>query len=285
MELVPLSKYTERKRLLLVQVNADHREEGVIITIPVNTPIATNKSERDFFEKNPSNNGLWRWAAGGIGIIAQLYDAKVLLTLHRCEGAPSYQYHNTVSSGLSCSVKELFYPLVTAWRQALEELCIVTLDRIICPIPVTDHFGISFEFSDLARSTANLFPELAKKKLLKVKSPFHPLRGERKLTVTSGDESVTTEGLIVFDEGVKGIDILKAIVVPVPCTLAELTVYDGETTGNGHPLNRRVNALLLDENFKPTGKMVASWVRGERVSIDPKSAPQTPVFKALCDAL
>lgn len=280
-----LKEFTERHAFLLAQVQATQTNGIVRIDIPADAPIATNKETRHSMEFAPENKGKWRWPAGGVGIILKLRDANVLLTLHRDKGAPSYGGHDTLSSGLGSSIREMLYPLETAWREGAEELCIVTPDSVICPIPETDHFGFGLELTEVTRGTANLFPELTNKPVTDVTTSFLPLSGERQVVITYAGKTRTTSGLVVFDPNANGIDLLKVVVVPVDCSLADLTVYDGELAGK-NPLNRRVNAYELDENFRPTGNIVASWLRGDRIESDTMSSnPMTPVLKSVYDAL
>lgn len=279
-----LKQLTERHAFLLAQVQATQTDEEVVIDIPIDTPIATNKESRRSLEFAPENKGKWRWPAGGVGIILKLRDANVLLTLHRDKGAPSYGGHDTLSSGLGASVREMLYPLETAWREGAEELCIVTPDAVLCPIPETDHFGFGLELTDVTRGTANLFPELAVKPVADTVATFLPLKDERQVTIRYAGKTRTASGLVVFDPGCNGIDLLKAVVVPVDCSLADLTVYDGELAG-AKPLNRQVNAYALDEDLRPTGTIAASWVGGKRVETGTMSNPMTPVLKSVYDAL
>lgn len=280
-----LNQLTERRSFLLAQVQVTETSELVTINVPLDAPIATNKESRKWMEFDPENNGKYKWPAGGVGVILKLTDTQVLLTLHRDSGAPSYGGHDTLSSGLGSSVREILYPMETAWREGAEELCIVTPDAVICPIPETDHFGFGFELTEVARSTANLFPELASRPVVDVPVSFLPLRGERNLVINYAGKTRQTRGLVAFDPGSNGIDLLKAIVVPVNCSLADLRVYDGELAGT-KLLNRQVNACELDKNFRPTGNTIASWVGGERIEVEgSKQSPMTPVLKTFHDAL
>lgn len=279
-----LDRFTERHAFLLAQVQATQTDTDVTIDIPADALIATNKASRHFLEIDPSNKGVWRWPAGGVGMILKLHDCNVLLTLHRDKHAPSYNSHDTLSSGLGSSVREFLYPLETAWREGAEELCIVTPDGIVCPIPETDHFGFGLELTDVTRSTANLFPELAQKPVIDTVASFLPLKGERRVTVRYAGKMRQSSGFVVFDPNCNGIDLLKAVVVPVDCALADLTVYDGELAGQ-KPLNRQVNAYVLDDDFRPVGTIAASWVGGQRVDTGSMSNPMTPVLKAFYDAL
>lgn len=279
-----LKQFTERHAFLLAQVEAQATDTDVVIAIPSDALIATNKESRRFIEFDPSNKGTWRWPAGGIGMILRLVDCNVLLTLHRDKGAPSYGGHDTLSSGLGSSVREMLYPLETAWREGAEELCIVTPQGIICPIPETDHFGFGLELTEVTRGTANLFPELADKPVIDTVASFLPLKDERQVTIRYAGKMRQARGLVVFDPGCNGIDLLKAVVVPVDCALADLTVYDGELAGT-KPLNRQVNAYVLDDALRPTGTIAASWVGGNRIDTGSMGNPMTPVLKNVYDAL
>ncbi len=283
-----LNHFTERRSFLLAQVNATETSGDVTIDIPQDALVATNKEGRKFFEADPMNKGIYRWPAGGVGLILELNDANILLAIYRDKDAPSYGGHDTLSSGLGSSVRELLYPLETAWREGAEELCITTPDSVICPIPENDHFGFGIELSEVVRGTANLFPELIEKKVVDVATTFLPLRGEREIIINYAGKQRRSRGLVVFDAGCNGIDIIKAVVVPVNCSLSELKVYDGEL-GSGskpEPLNRRVNAYALDGNFRPLGGgIIASWIRGERVETETKQNPMTPVLKVFYEAL
>lgn len=280
-----LNQLTERHAFLLAQVQATATDTDVVIDVPPDALLATNKASRRYIEFDPSNKGTWRWPAGGIGLILQLVDCNILLVLHRDQGAPSYGGHDTLSSGLGSSVREFLYPLETAWREGAEECCIVTPDGIICPIPETDHFGFGLELTDITRSTANLFPELANKPVIDTVASFLPLKGERRVTIHHAGKTRQISGLVVFDSNCNGIDLLKAVVVPVDCALADLTVYDGELAGT-KPLNRQVNAYVLDDDFRPIGTIAASWVSGQRVDTGSMDAnPMTPVLKSFYEAL
>ena len=284
MTAITLASLTERRAFLLAQAQASLSEGLVTIDIPVDAPIATNKESRKAFEI-PNNDGKWRWPAGGVAMIIKLTDAQVLLTLHRDKGAPSFAGHDTLSSGLGSSVREMLYPLETAWREGAEELCIVTPKHIVCPIPATDHFGFGLELTDVTRCTANLFPELRDKPIVDIATNFLALPGEKKVVINYAGKTRFAQGLVVLDPGTNGIDVLKAVAVPVDCSLDDLTVYDGEVNGVGGPLDRQVNALELDEYLRPTGKILVSWVRGKRVPVETKVNPMTPVLKAVYDAL
>jgi hypothetical protein len=279
-----LDQITERHAFLLAQVQATATDTDVIIDVPSDALVANNKASRRFIEFDPSNKGKWRWPAGGVGIILQLVDCNVFLTLHRDKGAPSYGGHDTLSSGLGSSVREFLYPLETAWREGAEECCIVTPDGIVCPIPETDHFGFGLELTEVTRGTANLFPELAGKPIIDTVASFLPLKDERQVTIRYAGKMRQARGLVVFDPNCNGIDLLKAVVVPVNCALADLTVYDGELAGQ-KPLNRQVNAYALDDDFRPIGTIAASWVSGQRIEAGSMTNPMTPVLKSLYEAL
>ena len=178
-----LAQLTERHAFLLAQVQATEAGNTVRIDIPADALVATNKATRHSLEFASENKGKWRWPARGVGMILKLADANVLLTLHRDKGAPSYPGHDTLSSGLGSSVREMLYPLETAWREGAEELCIVTPDAILCPIPETDHFGFGLELTEVTRGTANLFPKLADKPVVDVATSFLPLSGERQVVI------------------------------------------------------------------------------------------------------
>lgn len=283
--MMTLKDHTERHAFLLARVAASISDSAITIDIPEDAPIAINKATRKEFESDRNHPGMFRWPAGGIGVILKLHDGQVLLTLHRDEAAPSYALHDTLSSGLGSSVRELLYPLETAWREGCEELCVVTPDHIVCPVPATDHFGFGLELTEVTRSTANLFPELRDKPVVDVTAEFLPLEGEKKVVINYKGKTRQAHGLMVVDMGTNSIDIIKAVVVPVDCTLNDLAVYDGEVGGGNKTLNRRVNALELDENFRPTGKVAVSWVHGKRVAFETVLNPMTPVLRAVYNAL
>jgi hypothetical protein len=281
-----LSQLTERHAFLIAQVEASATETTVTIDIPKDALIATNKVSRRNLEQYRGTSPKWRWPAGGIAMIVECLDARMLLTLTRDKAAPSYAGHDTISSGLGGAVRELLYPLETAWREGAEELCIVTPEHVICPIPATDHFGFGLELSEVTRGTANLFPELSQKPIIDTTVQFLALKGERRVVINYLGKTRQTEGLVVFDPGTCGIDIIKATVVPVHCTLSELAVYDGEIGGNSKPLDRQVNAIELDRDFRPTGRCIASWMKGERVSrVDDTANPMSPVLRSVYAAL
>jgi hypothetical protein len=279
-----LRQLVERRAFLLALVDAIETPTGVEIDISDDAPVAVDKATRNLFERDPSCAGKWRWSAGGGGLILALRDANLLLTIHRDSGAPSYAGHDTLSSGLSSSTTELMYPMQTAWRECVEELCVVAGETILCPVPDVDHFGFGDDLDEVTRSTANLFPELRTLAVKNEVARFLTLPGERDLTIRFRGRTRTTRGLIAFDPGTRGIDLLKAVVLRVDLPLDEVRVYDGETSG-GKSLDRQVNAVLLDDGFRPTGRTVASWKRGERIAVAEKSAPMTPVLASFMEAL
>lgn len=101
-----------------IDIDEENRTLRVKILDLVN-PI-TEKNGRKELEAS----GKWRWAAGGCAYVLELSDMKVLVTIFRDGGAPSYPLHNTLSSGLSACLEELFNPKLTALREALEEILI-----------------------------------------------------------------------------------------------------------------------------------------------------------------
>lgn len=252
----------ERRAFLLASTNEVSVSEKLINVIVDDNPIvATEKTARRFLEID--NKNVWRWPAGGTMIILNLTDAQIGLTVHKDSGSPSYANHDTIGAGLGSTREEILYPLRTALREGLEEIVILTPDGVVVPILEEDHFGFSLEIESILRDSAKLHN--IKSAFFSAPAKYLNLLEEKVIQTSWRGISTNCRALVNFDKAVNGIDLLKVIVVNIPYELKEIAVYDGEVIGGSNLLNRQINAYEMSGN-KPTGRIIASWQSGQKMT-------------------
>lgn len=262
----------ERQDFLVVRVEMELKGNIFHIFVPENENALTafNKGTRFWLERHGENKGYWRWPAGGCALFVQCSDGKeALLTVYRSSSAPVNPNTETIGSGLGTNENEIAFPLRTAVREGVEEIIMVAKDQIFYPEITNDFFGFNIELQAIARTGARLFPEFRDAKTKAVSSKFIKFPDSRIIRVHWRGEEYTTNALFNIKENIRGLDVLTALKIKLPCGLDELVCRDGEVAG-GNPLDRSIRAYeVLDGRI--TGKVIASWENGK--SINP---PETP---------
>lgn len=275
----------ERRSFLLIPLESiEEKSESIKIGISDDPQVAFNKASRRILEFEIKK---WRWPAGGAAIILELLNGKrSLLALHRDPRAPTYAGHNTLSSGLGCSIEEMLDPTLIV-REGIEEFVIQTPQGIIYP-KFNDNSFPALNFKSISKDGASLRPETEKLPLIgAASSVLKGLPGEKEVQVNWRKKTYISHGLILLDPNVNGIDVLSVIVIKVKAnSWKDLKIYDGEVLGDGNLLNRTVHAYELDENLRPTGRISAGWKSGKLFTLPEETKfPQTPVLKFILDQL
>lgn len=279
----------ERKNFLIVRAEIDESPEDsgrLTVKVEDEAPVGYNKETRFWLERNAINHGYWRWPAGGCAILAEFADnIKALLTVYRDAGAPTNANTETIGSGLGANETEIAYPLRTALREGIEEIIITDKHSIFYPLLHDDLFGFNLEIRSIALGGKLIFNEFHNHHAVGI--PAHQLEfpGKTKVSVEWRGETYTTYALINKKPNIRGLDVLTAIEVKLPCTLKEITLRDGEIAG-GNPLDRPIRAYEV-ANGRVTGKVLAAWEHGKRsdppVNLWP--AKLNPNLKTIIDAM
>lgn len=276
------------RQFVLVLADMEQDSEGnTKVSVLPDSQIAITGAGRRQFE---TQKKYWRWAAGGAFMILELKDCTVGLTRYRDKGAPSWGDHYTLGSGLSADLDEVFHPLRLALREGVEEFLIVTPQGRVVPRLE----GGEYEKLVMATAVANWtltdgvtgLPEIfSVPKAYIAPAQLLKLPQECELNVSLGDMGSISRGLLVVDEGTRGIDILTVMKVDLsPFSLEEIAVLDGETNREGKPLNGEVVCFLIEEGkFRWTTAM--GFQNGCKINPSSRSRNATPVLRAVIEAL
>lgn len=259
----------ERQNFLVVRVELEQKENVALIKVPEDelAVIAFNKDTRSWLERHDNNKGYWRWPAGGCALFVRCINGQeLLLTVYRSESAPTNPNTETIGAGLGSSEIEIAYPIRTAVREGVEEIIIGTDKQVFYP-RMSDAFGFDLELQAIAKTGGKLFPEFQNASVVGVPSSFIKLPIAHTIHVEWRGERYTTEGLFDIKENIRGLDVLVALRIDLPCTLAELKCRDGEVVG-ANLLDRTIRAYEV-VNGNVTGKVVAMWEHGK-----PANPPQ-----------
>ncbi|MBI2109195.1 MAG: hypothetical protein HYT93_03410 [Parcubacteria group bacterium] len=246
--------------------------------------VAVNKAGRKYFQESSLD---WRWPAGGLAIILALKDNQnVLIALHRDAGAPSNPDCDTIAAGLGSSVEDMCYPLRLAFREGMEEVLVKTPHGVLYPHLQDDPFGHSLALKNIVESTARAIFNLSVSNFIPGEAFILETPAEEDVRVKWRGVSYLSRGIVLLDPKTHGIDVIKVLIMHAPCTLDELTVCDGECI-DGVPIHRSVYAYELDEDHCPTGKIIAGWKAGARLSASqiPATQKQTPTLEKALWAL
>lgn len=286
-----LSALFARRAFLLTQASlAGSQAEGFAVTIKQPLTVAIDPGGRKQFEQDRS---LYRFAAGGGLVILKCLDRTVGLVRYRDPGAPSFGDTWTLGSGLSSSVEELMKPYLLACRGGIEEFIVAGPNGVLIPV-----FAKSPELTPVAfaavgsgrhiRTQAGCGGYLGLDRCQEVEADVVLLPGSSKMTISfEGTEgSSSCEGLVVVDEGTRGIDLLYAYVLHVPYELAEIAIYDGEEDRKGAPLNAPVGCLQFSDDLKCGGNFVTVFQNGGIMENHPSfNGRMTPPLAAALQSL
>jgi len=239
----------------------------------------------------------------------------------RDEGAPTYAGHLTSSTGLSGTPEEWLDPLSLAIREGTEELIIANSSRGMV-VPQLEGNGveqINLHIQTIAKSNQQTLlhfrpdiPPLSEN----IPMSFMDMPNEREIKIQWRDQESRQKGLINFDPGVNGIDFLKVaeldssifylrgIVVhaeseggfshPSIGIKDDFVLLDGEATGGGKFLNRKVYVINLGsfKQWKTAGfgsdhllEPLLIFQGGQRLPIEPVRALFTPVSMEIIKAV
>ncbi|MEI6499005.1 MAG: hypothetical protein WCO23_03510 [bacterium] len=223
-----ISLLRPRESFAIAAVEMTTSPTGISIYLENTIQIADDKTSRKILE-NLSVENVWRWAAGGIGVIIDTLDGTYFICIHKDADAPSYADCDTLPSGLSIGVDELIHPDILAKREANEELIIMTPNG-----------RIMIEEED--------FIETGAEKTIQIHSPF-------------GVNEV--RGIICLDESTNGIDYLRVARKTILFAIADIKITDGELNGK---LDREIRIYKLDEipsdgKFTPVTTAVVSAIK------------------------
>jgi hypothetical protein len=254
----------------LACVSVDPTEKQLIVHVEADDgtidPTAT-KEDRKALE----SSGKYRWAAGGCAFVLALKDARVLVTIFRDGGAPSYALHNTLSSGLSTCVEELVDPTLVAMREGYEEIQV------------------------FLKNGMRLAPELgqgswpANERYLPANVPSHDITPEKSIWNITVDCStlsptlVERRALVNLDKQTGGIDLLYVIEMDLRLyNLSEIYIKDGELDGK---LDRIIELFELEDNGT-LGDIVVAYKSGKPITPEPRDEYRfTPVLQEVVTAL
>lgn len=282
-----LQAHTLNRQFMLVLADMEKDAQGNIkVSVLPDSQIAITGAGRKQFETQKKR---WRWAAGGAFMILQLKDCAVGLTRYRDKGAPSWGDHYTLGSGLSAELDELLHPLRLALREGVEEFLIATPEGRVVP-------RLEGAYSKLVMTTALAnwtlvegltgLPELfTVPKAYVAPAELVALPQERHMDVSLDDMGSASRGLIVLDEGTRGIDIVTVMKVDLSrFALDEISILDGETNREGKSLNGEVVCFLMrGEKFAWFPAM--AFQNGHKMNASSHSRNATPVLRAVIDAL
>ena len=285
-----LNAQAMRAQMLLVQAGLEKKNGGYIVTIPADSTLTTTGAGRKQLE-SPQNTR-WRWAAGGGLIMLRCLDQTVALTRFRDPGAPSYGGHYTLGSGLSGSIRELLFPVELAIREAVEEFIIATPSGLAVPFFANIKydraaFGAVASGKNLIRQQEGLPSVFSAGNFLLTETTFaEPTKiPEEELEVRFEKEvSACSKGIIALDEGTRGIDILRLIILRLPFRLDEIAIFDGEADRQERPLNGEVVCFSV-ENGKVTKKIAAAFQTGKRIAVPNRDIRYTPPLKKAIEAM
>ncbi|MCK5332295.1 hypothetical protein KAJ41_00330 [Candidatus Parcubacteria bacterium] len=277
----------EREEFLIVRATIIKKtEKSIEIEIEDNPETASKIAERRLISDPKKENGdsnVIRFTAGGLGIIIRTPAKNYLMTTLRISKS-SFDRHLTSFTGLGY-VSEIANPEKTAVRRGLEDLIIVTNDKVILPKFENNSFK-DINIEAIIRDGANLRQETKDLPLKETKSEILKLRNEKDFKITWRGKKYKYHGLPVHDHGTRGLDFIKIISIELDTKIENLKFLDGRIMGGKNLLKRDVYALELDENLKWTGKISYGWKNG-KIFVPPEgtSFPQTPILKSVMSSI
>ncbi len=305
-ELIGLSLVTllnaqiKRSQMLLVRVKKEEhlsltkKRELCLIIVKKDSVVTTTPAGRKELESKENTD--WRWAAGGGLMMLELKDVTVALARFRDPGAPSWGGHYTLGSGLSGSIRDLMFPVELAVREAVEEFIIATPKGLIVPVFNKDEdrvynqtaLGAVASGLNLIRQKPGLPDVFRQNGFFTAPAEFVPLspilEADLSVMFEGCDEMTNSSGLLVYDPGTRGIDLIRLIRVKLPFSLGEIAIFDGEANRQEQPLDGEVVCFPV-QNGRFTTDIVETFKTGKRVSTPDYPVRFTPPLQAVIEAM
>lgn len=287
--------------------------EGTVVKIPDNPWVGISKEDRKDVFENPNSryakDGLRRWVCAGT-LNIYLHNGKRYIGLAKKDSkAPAYPNQLSITGGLSNSLEECYYPILTAIREGIEETAIYLPEEnllVVPDIPTEKRFNRYKDtiYTDvhkhvLTPHVRKLFPQFKNKK-----SSYNIDQVQACLVNTSHDSLLWVEhlqetygpyaGIIQHEPQRNGLNFYKIVEIQLPDS--PFILVDCEKLPDGKYLNLpiylfdlgklKAKRMLLDPKHKSNNHQERFWINGsecffksgEKHSADPKEYfPCNPV--------
>lgn len=287
-----------RKQFMICAAQLTQNEENFHVLIPDDPWIfMSNPARTEISNQNSdlAKQNFWRWAAGGCLVIYKQGNKRIIAPILRDSGSPTYAGHMSLASGLSDSDNDWMNPTKVALKESFEEVAAMLDGRLIVPQIDEIHEEILWNIKEYQSHRLKKMGRNVSAGIIYCPAKFLDKIETQQLTIQWGERITRHHGLVVIDEGTRGIDLIKILEIEIP--LGDLIFVDCEDTKSG-PLDREIHIFDIDEmgvetiaTEKKTDRNLIFGSKhffksGKRCPSDPaKSYPMNPPLAAPVKAL